>query len=99
MGGHMAKIGFVVGEDFEDQEFAVPFERLTGAGHEVVIIGAQAGKELAGKKGQEKITTEVGIDDVDAADLDALVIPGGYSPDHLRTNEGVVDLISALDDA
>jgi len=95
----MAKIGFVVGEDFEDQEFAVPFTRLGDAGHDVVIIGAEAGKELSGKKHMEKIVTEVGIDDVDADELDALVIPGGYSPDHLRTNEAVVDLIAALDDA
>jgi len=69
---------------FEDSEFQVPYERVKEAGHEPVVIGLKAGKKLAGKKGKEKITTDAAISDVDAGEFDALVIPGGYSPDKIR---------------
>ena len=83
----MAKIAFIIDEMFEDSEFEVPYERAKEAGHEPVIIGLEAGKKLEGKKGEVKITTEKSIDEVDADEFDALVIPGGYSPDKIRTQQ------------
>lgn len=92
----MARIGFIVDEMFEDSELRVPLDRARLAGHEVVVIGLIAGKILSGKKGHNVVRTEVGIADVAADELDALVIPGGYSPDHLRTNEEIVDLVREM---
>jgi protease I len=92
----MAKVAFIVDEMFEDSEFKVPYDRVTEAGHEAVIIGLESGKKLEGKKGDETITTEKAIGDVSADDFDALVIPGGYSPDKIRTDEGMVSLTKAL---
>lgn len=89
----MARIGFIVDEMFEDSELRVPLDRARLAGHDVVIIGLRAGKIVSGKKGHEHVRIDVGIEDVAADELDALVIPGGYSPDHLRTNEEIVDLV------
>lgn len=88
----MAKIAFIVDEMFEDSEFQVPYEHAKEAGHEPVIIGLEAGKKLEGKKGQVTITTEKAIGDVVASDFDALVIPGGYSPDKIRTDQKMVQL-------
>ncbi len=88
----MARIAFIMDDMFEDSEFRVPFERLQGAGHDVVIVGIEADKELTGKKGQEKVTTQVPADAVSADDFDALVIPGGYSPDKIRTDPDMVGL-------
>ena len=45
------------------------------------------------------MTIERGIDEVRADDFDALVIPGGYSPDKIRTNPGMVALTRDLHDA
>lgn len=81
---------------FEDSEFRVPYERVKDAGHEPVIIGLEAGKKLEGKKGDEKITTEKSIDEVSADDFAGLVIPGGYSPDKIRTNSKMVTLTKAI---
>ncbi len=92
----MAKVAFIVDEMFEDSEFRVPYDRVKAAGHEAVIVGVEAGKRIAGKKGKEKIETEVSIADVSHDDFDALVIPGGYSPDHLRTNIKMVGLTREL---
>ena len=80
----MARVAFIVDEMFEDSEFRVPFDRLKQAGHDVVVVGSEAGAHLEGKRRKEHITTALSVHDVSADEFDALVIPGGYSPDHLR---------------
>lgn len=88
----MARIAFIVDEMFEDSEFRVPYDRLRKEGHEVVIIGRAAGDEIRGKKGKETIKPERSISEVSPDDFDALVIPGGYSPDKLRMDARMVAL-------
>ncbi|MBL0846669.1 type 1 glutamine amidotransferase [Mammaliicoccus fleurettii] len=80
------KIAAVVTDLFEDVELTSPQKALTDAGHEVVIVGEEKGKEITGKKG-EKFKVDLGIDEVNAADYDAVLIPGGFSPDLLRGDE------------
>jgi protease I len=92
----VARVAFIMDEMFEDSEFRVPYDRVKEAGHEAVIIGLKAGKKIEGKKGKETITTEIGIDDVSADEFDALVIPGGYSPDKIRMSDGMVALTKAI---
>ena len=92
----MAKVAFIVDEMFEDSEFQVPYERVKEAGHEPVIVGLESGKKLEGKKGDVTITVDRSIDDVAADEFDALVIPGGYSPDKIRTNEGMVSITRSM---
>lgn len=83
----MAKIATVIDDLFEDSEFTSPKAALEAAGHEVVTIGLEAGKEVVGKKGEAKVTIDRGIDDANPKDYDALLIPGGFSPDKLRAND------------
>ena len=92
----MAKVAFVVDNMFEDSEFRFPYDRVREAGHEPVIVGLERGKQLEGKKGKEEITTDAAIGDVSAGDFAALVIPGGYSPDLLRTDEQIVGFVRAI---
>jgi protease I len=87
-----ARVAFLVDEDFEDSELRLPFDRIRDAGHEAVIVGIEAGKPLVGKRGKERVTTQLAARGLTAADFDAVVIPGGYSPDHLRTNRDMVRL-------
>lgn len=77
---------------FEDSEFRVPYDRLREAGHEVVVVGKQANRQVTGKRGKEKVTTEMASADASADQFDAVVIPGGYSPDHLRMDPKMVGL-------
>lgn len=95
----MAKIAFILDEMFEDSEFQVPYERVKDAGHEPVVIGLKANKKLTGKQGDVTTTTEVAASDVDAREFAALVIPGGYSPDKIRTDEAMVALTKSIHDA
>ncbi len=89
----MARIAFVVGPDFEDSELDVPRRTLAEHGHELVIVGSSASTELGGKRGEVTVVTDVAASDARPHDVDALVIPGGYSPDHLRTDESVVRFV------
>ncbi|AKF83925.1 general stress protein [Myxococcus fulvus 124B02] len=89
----MARIAFILADDFEDAEFRVPYEHVLKAGHEAVIIGLEAGKPVTGKKGEEVITPEKAVRNVSSREFDALVIPGGYSPDHLRMDIDMVGFV------
>ncbi len=90
----MARIAFVVGEDFEDSEFRKPYAALRNDENEIEILGVEGGKHLKGKAGHDEVTVEKAAKDARVADYDALVIPGGYSPDHLRTDKHVVKLVA-----
>jgi protease I len=75
---------------FEDSEFRIPYDGLRRAGHEVDVIGIAARKHLEGKHADETVVTELSIRDAEAEEFDALVIPGGYSPDKLRLDREMV---------
>lgn len=90
----MSRIAFVVGEDFEDSELMKPLEALREAGHDVDVLGVKAGEKIKGKKGTE-ITIDAAVTEKDAKSYDALVIPGGYSPDHLRMDKDVVRFVQS----
>src|ERR1700753_3890127 len=92
----MARIAFVVADDFEDSEFRKPYDALRAAGHHVEVLGAEAGKTVTGKGQKERVKIEAAASARDPNEFDALVIPGGYSPDHLRMNADVVQFVSAM---
>ena len=93
------RIACVLDTDYEDSEFKEPYDAFRKAAHQVTIIGFKAGKELKGKKGEVTTKAEVGIDQVHGDQFDALFIPGGYSPDHLRADPKMVGFTKELFDA
>ncbi len=86
----MARIAFLLAEDFEDSEFTHPRDAVTDAGHDAVVIGTEEDTTLTGKRGDATVTTDTTTDHVTVDEFDALVIPGGYSPDKLRLDDGMV---------
>jgi protease I len=88
----MAKICVPLAADFEDSEYSVPRGRLEAAGHEVTVVGTRADARLRGKKG-ELASVDQAATEVVADDFDALLIPGGYSPDRLRIDSDVVEFV------
>ncbi len=92
----MARIAFVLADDYEDSEFRQPYEAVRERGHEVVVIGRSPDEEVSGKRGGDRVTIEMGSDGLDAGEFDALVIPGGYSPDKLRTDPKIVAFVTEL---
>ena len=45
------KIACVLGPMFEDSEFKLPYDAFKQAGHEVTVIGLEAGAQLPGQQG------------------------------------------------
>ena len=91
----MSKIAVIVTNDVEDVEFTSPVDALKAAGHDVTVIENEAGSKIVGKHGLE-LTADKGIADVSVADFDALLIPGGFSPDQLRVDERFVDFVKGF---
>jgi protease I len=94
----MAKVAIVLADDFEDSEFETPHTTLLEHGHEVTVVGSREAEEVTGKQGRVTYTIDCAVDQVDPADFDALVIPGGYSPDKLRTDDTVVRFVRGCAD-
>ena len=91
------KVAILLGQGFEDSELKVPYDRLKAEGFEVDIIGREAGEELKGDKGKVTVKATRSIDGARPPDYDALVIPGGYSPDKLRADERFVRFVQEFD--
>jgi protease I len=87
---NMKKIAVIIGDLFEDSEYTEPVKAFEEAGHQLVHIGLQAGETVKGKKEQTPVAIDAAIGDVSPGDFDALLIPGGYSPDKLRAEHGPV---------
>ena len=90
------KIACVLGPKFEDTEFKEPYDALREAGHEVTIVGLQAGLDIPGDKGTVTAAVERGFQDVTPEDFDGLLIPGGGSPDKLRAHDAAVAFVKAF---
>ncbi|MDT8452981.1 MAG: TusE/DsrC/DsvC family sulfur relay protein [Gammaproteobacteria bacterium] len=85
----MAKIAIMLGEEFEDAEFQVPYNRLKQAGHDIDLMGVHAASTIHGKHKNSVAQIKVSARVADTDSYDALLIPGGYSPDHLRTDQDI----------
>lgn len=93
------RVACVLDSDFEDSEFTVPVQGLRDAGHEVSVVGLEKGRELAGKGGKATTTTDLSLDEARPEDFDALLVPGGYSPDHLRADQRALRFTAAFADS
>ncbi len=83
-------VGLFVAPLFEDSELIYPYYRLQEAGYTVLRIGTKAG-QFESKHGLS-MEAEVAASEVDAEQLEGLVIPGGYGPDHLRRDQATIEL-------
>lgn len=90
------RIAILVEDLFEDLELFYPYYRLQEAGAEVTVLGT--GKGLyQGKKGLS-IREDARVTESDPATFDAVIIPGGYAPDHMRRHVAMVDFVRQMHD-
>ena len=78
---------------YEDLELWYPALRLREAGATVTIVGPKAGETYPSKHGYPA-KADASASDVKASDFDAIIIPGGYSPDHMRRHRAMIDLVT-----
>lgn len=107
------KILMLVGDYVEDYETMVPFQALLMVGHTVhavcpdkkagdtvrTAIHDFEGDQTYSEKPGHNFALNFDFDAVRAEDYDALVVPGGRSPEYLRLNGEVLRLVRAFNEA
>lgn len=92
------RVAVLVEEIYEDLELWYPTLRLRETGAEVKIVGPKAGEVYKSKHGYPA-KADLSMDNVNAADFDALVIPGGYAPDKMRRHPAMLNFVRAMHEA
>ncbi len=107
------KILMLVGDFVEDYEAMVPFQMLTMVGHTVhaVCPGKKPGDvvktavhdfegdQTYSEKRGHNFAINYDFDQVNVADYDGLVIPGGRAPEYIRLNDRVIEIVKEFAEA
>ncbi len=89
-------IATLIAEGVEDLEYYVPLMRLQEEGARVLSAGLTL-KPVTGKNGLV-ITPDVTIESLNANELFALILPGGWAPDKIRRYDVVKNLVKEMSD-
>src|SRR5256885_15940662 len=85
-------VGYFLAQEVKDLECWVALMRLREEGARTIVIGLSHEK-VRGPHGLE-MTPDVSIEEAPKASaFDGLVIPGGFAPDRLRRNQGLLQLV------
>ncbi len=98
------RIAALIGDGFEEADLMEPRKALEDAGAIVTIVGIdeRSRQKIQGKRGLENgqtVRAEELVADVTAEDFDGVLIPGGTSPDHIRTDKEVQRFVREFDSA
>lgn len=85
------KIAVLIENIYEDLELWYPVLRFREAGAQVTIVGPER-KGYQSKHGYPA-QADASMDEVRGADFDAVIIPGGYAPDHMRRHDKMIELV------
>lgn len=89
-------IALLLANDFEDAEAIFPYYRLQEAGARVEVVSAIHADTLTSKHGYP-LAVDLAVEDAIKEPWDGVVIPGGYSPDHVRRSPEALRLVRELD--
>ena len=86
------KIAILAENFYEDLELWYPLLYFRGLGAAVTVVGSGSSGTYTGKYGYP-LTVGRAASQVKAGDFDAVLIPGGYAPDHMRRYPEMVSLV------
>ncbi|MDF2815304.1 MAG: protease [Paenibacillus sp.] len=92
------KVICLVDEEFEDLELWYPIYRVREEGAVVHLVGNEKGKTYIGKYGVPA-QSDLSFDEVNSADYDGILVPGGWAPDKLRRYPKVLQAVKEMDEA
>ena len=98
------RVAALIGDGFEEIDLTEPRRVLEEAGAVVTVVGVddRALTRIRGKRGLDdgaSVKGEELVADCTAEDFDALLLPGGTSPDHIRADKEVQRFVSECDAA
>ncbi|MGA0041223.1 MAG: type 1 glutamine amidotransferase domain-containing protein [Pirellulales bacterium] len=82
----------IAGEAYEDLELWYPKLRLEEAGCDVTLAGPVAGETYRGKHGYPCVS-DAAIADMQEPKFHGIILPGGWMPDALRRDAGLLTLV------
>lgn len=98
----MKPVLIIATDGFEQSELMEPRRLLEASGIPTVIASLEDG-EIKGwneKDWGQSVAVDITVDEADAEDYSALLLPGGQiNPDVLRMDDNVIDLVLAFDEA
>lgn len=87
-----ARVALLIEDDYQELEGWYPKLRLEEAGATVTVVGSGRKDSFASKLGYP-MEADVSAEQVSAEQFDAVIIPGGFAPDHMRLCPPMVDLV------
>ena len=90
------KVAVFIADLFNEREFLYPYYRMKEAGAEVIVVGPS--KTTFNSEIGMSAKAEKDINEVKAEDFDAVIIPGGYSPDKMRRSKAMVDFVKKMNE-
>ena len=92
-----AQIAVLAENLYQELELWYPLLRLREAGANVLVVGPTDDQIYASKLGFP-VRADLAAGDLEAAELDAVVIPGGFAPEGMRRHKSMVDLVRNVHD-
>lgn len=101
----MARVLVLTGDAAEELDSMYPIFRLREGGHEAVVAAPttravklvvhdfEPGWDAYTEKPGHQLPVDLAFADVDPADFDGLVIPGGRAPEYIRTDADVARIV------
>jgi protease I len=92
-----AQVAVLAENQYQELELWYPLLRLREAGCNVFTVAPSA-DALYGSKLGYPVKADLAITEVDASQLDAIVIPGGFAPENFRRTPAIVNLVRKVHD-
>jgi protease I len=86
------RVALLIEDDYQEMEAWYPYYRLSEEGAEVTVVGTGTKDTYASKLGYP-MEADRAAADVSADDFDAVIVPGGFAPDHMRLCRPMIDLV------
>jgi protease I len=92
MGLKNRKVALLLAQEYQELEVWYPYYRLKEEGVTVTLVAAKAGQTYPSKLGYP-CTSDAAAGTLQGGDFDAVVIPGGWSPDFMRREESMIRFV------
>jgi deglycase len=91
-----AQIAVLAENQYQELELWYPLLRLREEGANVLVVGPA--EQTYGSKLGYPVTPDLAVGEVDAADFDAVVIPGGFAPEGMRRHKPMIEFVRKVHD-
>ena len=98
MGISGKRVAIMLDQAYQELEVWYPYYRFKEEGADVVLVGPQGDATYPSKLGYPCVA-DVSAADVAGGDFDAVIVPGGWSPDFMRRDESMIRFIRQCADA